>query len=136
VVAMALRVSSAGAQMKRVYRAVRFTDEEKAKGLNQIDLTARLGDLEGEYIVPELKRIYGWWTPTWEAVMDFAGKGYDIDLGQKYWAVVQYLTYYKSEELERELLSIQDAKASDFLRLEWSTSDVYFPEGEAYRELT
>lgn len=114
--------------MARAYRYIEVTEEERAKRLNHIDLNGDYGEFEAVYLVPELRLIYGLWKPSFRAVLDFVGKGFDIDTENVYWAIMKYLTYIKSVQAERELMENSAARIYDFLQLEWSTWDIYLPE--------
>ncbi len=114
--------------MTQTYRFIKVTEEERAKKLNHIDLNRDYGEFEAVYVEPESRLIYGLWRPSFRAVLDCAGKGYDIDTDGVYWAIMEYWTYIKSESREKELIANPDAKVSDFLRLELSTWEIYLPE--------
>jgi len=99
-------------------RKIEFTEEEKLKGLNHIDLF-ECGDFYAEYILPEDRELYGWWDPTEEALEEsnyLTDMALDIN-NAPFWASISYMP--EDMEYEEELLQNENAAASDFLELHW-----------------
>jgi len=99
-------------------RVIEFTEDEKLKGWNHVDL-GDFGDFYGDLIVPELREIYGWWYPT-EYTLKETDDPEIKELDMKhapYWVSLIYLpNEFKDEE---ELLQAEDVMASDFLSIAW-----------------
>lgn len=116
--------------MLRPYRTIRFTEEEKRNAWNYIRLYVDhkdYGEFDGEFIIPEKRRIYGWWKPSYDATLDFADDGILIDKGNEYWAFIRYITSDAEIETEQELIDKKSATAYDFMRLRWDTLEVCLP---------
>ena len=102
--------------------------EEKATGQNHLILysdTQYLGEFDAEYIVPELRRIYGWWQPSWVATQKYTDNGLPLDTADHYWALIEYAPTADSEVIEQKLLHTPNATAGDFLALKWSSWEIH-----------
>lgn len=100
-------------------RIIEFTEEEKLKGWNSVDLND-WGDFYGEYIVPEERKIFGHWFPTEWALQETDDpelKQLSFD-DQPFYVSISYMPLCENEE--EEVLQDPNATASDFLSLAWS----------------
>lgn len=110
--------------MKNKVRVIEFSEIEKLR-LNHIELE-EYGDFRAEYIVPDKRRIVGWWTPTKEAIEELQKDGEIIgEAGEPLWAAIYYIPYNYELEREEKLLNDEKASASDFLELGWYTWEIY-----------
>ena len=111
-------------KMKNKVRVIEFSEIEKLR-LNHIELE-EYGDFRAEYIVPEKRRIVGWWTPTEEAIEELQKDGEIIgEAGEPLRAAIYYIPYNYELEREEKLLNDEKASASDFLELGWYTWEIY-----------
>lgn len=105
-------------------RIIEFTEQERLKGENKIDLGEQ-GDFVAEYIIPDDREVYGYWTPTEEAIEELREDGeLTGDDEGPFWARISYIPFERDEELENELLKDIEAEASEFLELGWEYWDV------------
>jgi len=84
--------------LKKLY----FSEEEKRKGLNYLDL-GTWGSFYAEYIIPDEHKLCGWW--------------YSQD--GKVWAAVYYVPSELEAGAETDPLSIDGVLACDFLDVGW-----------------
>jgi len=111
-----------------------FTESEKARELNRIDLGLQ-GEFYAEHIEPDRRRVYGWWFPTEEGVKEF-NELYDEDIDYEdrpFWASIDYVPIdYMAVRRERDLISdVNAAMAHHFLEFTWGTWVIYLEyEGE------
>jgi hypothetical protein len=111
--------------MKNKVRVIEFSEIEKLSGLNHIELE-EYGDFRADYIVPEKRRIVGWWTPSEEAIEELQKDGeITKEVEQPLRAAVYYIPYNYELEREEQLLNDEEASASDFLELGWYTWEIY-----------
>jgi len=102
--------------------------EEKVTGQNHLILysdTQYLGEFDAEYIVPKLRRIYGWWQPSFAATKKYTDNGLPLDTTDHYWSLIEYVPTAESEVIEEELLHKPDATAGDFLKLKWNSWEIH-----------
>ena len=99
-------------------RIIEFTEEEKLRGWNSVDLND-WGTFYGDYVVPEERKIFGHWYPTEWALQktdDPELKQLSFD-DQPFYVSISYMPLCENEE--GELLQDPNATASDFLSLAW-----------------
>lgn len=104
--------------MEGQVRKLEFTEEERLKGWNVVYLS-EWGDFYGEYIVPEQRKVYGYWYPTeWslQETDDPELKQLSFD-DQPFYVSISYMPLCENEE--EEVLRDPNATASDFLSLAW-----------------
>lgn len=114
--------------MVSVYKYSRFTEEEKARGINRIYLfndSVYYGELRAEYIVPELGKVCGWWTPTLASVKDLENNWISVSTYDRYWVEVYYMTAEDGGVIERELIKSRSEKARAGINLKLGTWEIY-----------
>lgn len=97
---------------------IEFTEEEKQAGLSHLNLYAEgndVGYFDADYIAPEKRLIYGWWTPSDMVMQELKAKNRITDDDKPpFWSAIEYDP--TDEELEQQLIQ-SNAKASDFLHI-------------------
>ena len=104
--------------MAEQVRKIEFTEEEKLRGWNSVDLND-WGDFYGDYVVPEERKIFGHWFPTEWALQETDDpelKQLSFD-DQPFYVSISYMPLCENEE--EEVLQDPNATASDFLSLAW-----------------
>jgi hypothetical protein len=105
--------------MAEQVRKIEFTEEERLKGKNYIDLGEE-GGFEAEYIIPADCEIYGYWMPTKEVIEGLREEGVLPRNNEgPFWAVIDYIPFERDEKLINKLLKDVEAKASELLELGW-----------------
>lgn len=91
-------------------RKVEFTEEEKLKGLNAVNLF-EFGDFRAEYFFDDdnVWALYGWWTPTEEAAEQ---EGLDLRKAP-FWARLVFIPEYYLDDEEL-------TEASEVLYIPWT----------------
>lgn len=116
-------------------RKVQFSTEEKARGLNVIDLEEK-GQFRAEYVVPELHRMYGYWYLSEQAYKELTEQGFIIENPeQPQWAIVDYEVLKSKKGIENFFIKYEDVQAYKFIQLGWSSYEVniYHESEESYR---
>jgi len=131
-----MKMNGNGNEMKENEKEVRemrieFTDYEKEHRLNVIDLGDE-GEFYGEYVVPELRRVYGYWYATEKAIDQLREDGWEIeDDFEPIWASVDYyIVNERTEQREKDLLNDENVWAFHFLELDWDNKEVYVESQE------
>ena len=84
--------------MAEQVRKIEFTEEERLKGENYIDLGEE-GGFEAEYIIPADCEIYGYWMPTKEVIEGLREDGeLTGDDEGPFWARISYIPFEREEK--------------------------------------
>jgi len=128
------RNTEEGSAMENL-RKVKFTGEEKSRGLHVIDLEEK-GQFRAEYVVPQNHEIFGYWHLSDKAYKEITDQGFIIENPeQPQWAVIRYSVVESQKGIENFYIKYEDVQAHKFLRLHWDLYEVniYNENEESYR---
>jgi len=102
-----------------------ITRTERLRRLDVIDLGDE-GTFYAEYVMPQIRRVYGYWHASQKAIEQLREDGWDVDGTEPLWASIDYyLPDSRTLREEKRLMSDGNTWASDFLKLDWASYAVF-----------